>query len=108
MITTGIVLIVSFVGFGGENTYANNTVFYKFAVIEAILISIMAIMVLLISFFWIQRYSNSPGNLAWVFLFLVEWDDSYRSKMVTIGVISIVISALTLVTNIVAGIKGIS
>lgn len=109
MIISGIILVISFVGFGSENVCAQNKVLFKFAVLEVIFISIMAVMILLISFYWIQRYSNSPGNFTWVILFLgFTWTENYNSKMVTIGVISLVICVLTIIVNMVVGIKGIT
>ena len=109
MIISGIILVISFVGFGSENVCAQNKVLFKFAVLEVIFISIMAVMILLISFYWIQRYSNSPGNFTWVILFLgFTWNENYNSKMVTIGVISLVICVLTIIVNMVVGIKGIT
>ncbi len=66
-------------------------------------------MVLFMSFYWIQRYSNSPGNLAWVFLFFgFAWGSGFDSRMTTIGVLSLIISLITLISNGIAAWKGIT
>lgn len=102
-------LVVSFAGYGGDNICANNKVLYKFVVVDIIFVVIMTLLILFASFYWIQRYSNSPGNLSWVVLFLgFSWTSAFSSQMITIGVISLVISLISLIANGIAAIKGIT
>jgi hypothetical protein len=109
LVLSGIILVVSFAGFGETNVCANNKIFYKFAVIDSIFIVIMALMILFMPFYWIQKYSNSPGNLVWSFLFFgLNWNSNYESKMSAIGVLCLIISALTLISNGIAYWRGIT
>lgn len=108
-IISGIVLIVSFAGYGADNVCAGNKVIFKFMVIETIAIVIMDMLILFASFFWIQRYSNSPGNIVWVFMFFGgDWNSAYKSVLIILGVISLAICLVTLAANLVAGVYGIT
>jgi hypothetical protein len=109
LILSGIVLIVGFAGYGQSNVCANSKLFYKFAVVEVIAIVLMTLLILFTSFYWIQRYSNSPGNIGWLFLFFgFDWKDGLSSGMTTIGIISLSISLITLFANVIAAWKGIT
>ena len=66
-------------------------------------------MILIGPFFWVQRFSNSPGNVVWIFMFfLFGWNPNYKTLMLIIGILVILVSAITLGVNIVAGVMGIS
>ena len=77
--------------------------------IYILVIVVINAMILFGPFFWVQRYSNSPGNIVWIFMFfLFSWNPSYSTLMIVIGIITILVSGITLVINIIAGITGIT
>ncbi len=109
MVISAVVLIVSFVGYGAEDVCASNKIIYRFMVVEIMAIVIMNMLILFAPFYWIQRYSNSPGNIAWVFLFFgYDWNSAYKSILIILGAITLLISLLTLLANAVAGLSGIT
>lgn len=107
LILSGIQLIVSFAGYGESNVCAANTVLFKFIVAVSICIIVMSLAILFGPLNWIQRYSNCPGNIAWVFLFLgYGWSEAFSGKMIAIGVLSLLVCLLSLVSNITTLLKG--
>jgi hypothetical protein len=109
LILSGIILVVAFAGYGQSNVCANSKLFYKFAVAEVIFIVVMTLLILFSSFYWIQRYSNSPGNLAWLALFLgFDWSKGLASSMTAIGLIGLSVSLITIFSNGIAAWKGIT
>lgn len=69
---------------------------------------VLAFMIILLPFHWIQRYSNTPGNIAWIFLFFgFTWTDQYKLPMMISGIIFAVISGMSFFVNIIAC-KGIT
>ena len=78
-------------------------------VISIIAMVIMSLLILFASFYWIQRYSNSPGNIVWALIFLfIEWNSSYKTNMIAIGLLGLSVSLITLAVNSVAASKGIT
>lgn len=109
LLLAGIVLVVSFAGFGQNNVCANNKVFFKFAVAEVIVIVIITLFILFSAFYWVQRFSNSPGNLAWIFMFFgFAWTEQFGSKMTAIGTLCLIVSLITFLANGIAAWKGIT
>ena len=104
-----IALAVAFAGFGQANICASNKVTYKFMVIEIIAILVTGALVLFGSFFWMQRYSNSPGNVVWAFMFFgFAWNPAYNTEMTILGVLTALLSLITLLINILAAATGIT
>ena len=102
-------LVVSFVGVGQSNVCASNRVTYRFMLIYILVIIVINALILFGPFFWVQRYSNSPGNIVWIFMFfLFTWNPSYSTMMTVIGVIAILVSGITLAINLVAAVTGIT
>lgn len=65
-------------------------------------------MIILLPFHWIQRYSNTPGNLVWVFIFFgFSWTSKYRLPMLIEGIIFAAISGMSFFINLIAC-KGIT
>lgn len=65
-------------------------------------------MIIFLPFHWIQRYSNTPGNLAWIVLFFgFAWSSQYKVAMFILGSIYAVISVCSFVVNLIAC-KGIT
>lgn len=108
-ITAGILLVVAFIGFGQSNVCASNRVTYRFMLIYVLEILVVNGLILFGPFFWVQRFSNSPGNVVWILMFfLFSWNPSYSTLMIVIGVLVILVSAITLGINIIAGLMGIT
>ena len=96
-------------GVGQSNVCASNRVTYRFMLIYVLAIIIMCFLILFGPFFWVQRYSNSPGNIVWILMFfLFGWNPAYRTLMVVIGILALVVSGVTLGINIVAAFTGIT
>lgn len=109
IIVVGIILIVSFAGYGESNVCASNRISFRFMVIDIIAVVIINLLVLFASFYWIQRYSNSPGNITWTLMYLpLTWNPSYNSQMIAIGVLSLIISLITIAVNAIAAFNGIT
>jgi hypothetical protein len=108
LILAVILVVLALVGLFQFNTCANNKVLYRFAIVEVAIAVVMAFMVILLSFHWIQRYSNTPGNIVWIFLFFgFGWTATYNVSMIVLGVICAVISFSSLAVNLLAC-KGIT
>lgn len=109
IIVVGIILIVSFAGYGESNVCASNRIAFRFMVIDIIAVVIINLLILFASFYWIQRYSNSPGNIAWTFMFLpLTWNSPYSSQMIAIGVLSLIVTVITITVNAIAAFNGIT
>jgi hypothetical protein len=88
---------------------ADNKVGFRFMVIEIICIVGINLLVLFASFYWVQRYSNSPGNVTWAFMFWgFAWNAAYANSMHLIGALALAITIITLLVNLVAGGTGIT
>ena len=54
-----------------------------------------------------QRYSNTPGNSVWVFLFFgFGWTSYFQGGLITIGVFNLLISLSSLIVNLVPLVTG--
>jgi len=82
IILAAIILILGIVGLAEYNSCANNRVLHRFVIIEGIVSIVLAFMVILLPFHWVQRYSNTPGNLVWVLLFFgFRWTSQFKIPM---------------------------
>ncbi len=82
IILAAIIIILSIIGMAEYNSCANNRILYRFAAVEGIISVVLAIMIVTFPFYWIQRYSNTPGNLVWVILFFgFPWAQAFRTSM---------------------------
>jgi hypothetical protein len=71
--------------------------------VEGLIAVVLAFMIVFLPFHWIQRYSNTPGNIAWIFLFFAfAWTSQYKLPMLIEGIIFITISAMSFGVNVVA------
>lgn len=108
LLFAGIIVILGVIGLAEYNSCANNRVLHRFAMIEGLIAVVLAFMIILLPFHWIQRYTNTPGNLVWIFLlFGFGWSDQYKVPMLIEGIIFATISAMTFGVNLVAC-KGIT
>lgn len=70
---------------------------------------VIAVLVLIGSFFWAQRYTNSPGNVVWVFMFFgFGWNSAYGTMMIFIGIIALLVSLSSIIVNVIASFTGIT
>jgi hypothetical protein len=68
-------------------------------------------MVLLLPLLWVQRYSNSPGNIIWAIFLLkvvMQWPTAFRWTIAALAAAVFLQTLLTLVVNLVAGCKGVT
>ena len=109
ILATGVGLVVSFVGIGQSNVCASNLVTYRFIVIDILLTLVIAALILFGPFFWVQRYTNSPGNIVWVFMFFgFSWNGAYGTMMIFIGILALLVSLASILVNAIAGFTGIT
>jgi len=108
IILASIIVILGIVGMQEYNSCANNRVLHRFVMVEGLISVVLAFMIILLPFHWIQRYSNTPGNIAWIFLFFgFTWTDQYKLPMMILGIIFAAISGMSFFVNIIAC-KGIT
>lgn len=56
-----------------------------------------------------QRYSNTPGNAVWIFLFFgFQWTSSFSGGNITIGLFNLLISLSSLIVNLVPMLTGMT
>ena len=66
-------------------------------------------MILFGPFFWVQRYTNSPGNIVWIFMFFgFGWNSAYNTMMIFIGVLALLVSVASIAINAFAATTGIT
>jgi len=104
-----IIIIFSAVNFHQSTACPTKTFLYIYYLITIPLYFIQSLMILFMPFFWVQRFTNSPGNFAWPFLFLIfASQTTHVAIMASIGVLSLVSSILTWSTNGLALLNGVS
>ena len=104
-----IIIIFSAVNFRQSTACPTKTFLYIYYLITIPLYFIQSLMILFMPFFWVQRFTNSPGNFAWPFLFLIfASQTTHVAIMASIGVLSLVSSILTWSTNGLALLNGVS
>ncbi len=103
LILAAIVIVLGIVGMQEYNSCANNRVLHRFVMMEGLISVVLAFMIILLPFHWIQRYSNTPGNIAWIFLFFgFTWTSQFKLPMLIEGIIFALISAMSFGVNTVA------
>lgn len=66
-------------------------------------------MSLLGPFDWSLRYTNAPGNIVWVFMFLgFSWTNTFKGGMITIGLFHIVLTVVTFFVHLLPVFKGLT
>lgn len=103
LILAAIITILGIVGMTEYNSCANNRVLHRFVMVEGIISVVLTFMIIMLPFHWIQRYSNTPGNLAWIFLFFgFAWTAQYKIPMLIEGIIFASISGISFFVNLIA------
>lgn len=95
----------------GGDECAVSGVFYHYYLGAIAIFLIIVLMILLLPLLWVQRYSNSPGNIIWAIFLLkvvVQWGTPFHWTILAIAGAILIQSLFTLVINIVAGCKGVT
>jgi|JI6StandDraft_1071083.scaffolds.fasta_scaffold13873_9 hypothetical protein len=74
----------------------------KWAVFTSVVVLLITLLVLSCGLFWVQRYTNSPGNIAWAYMFLtITWTSLPHVKLflLGIGIAYLCISLFTFLVN---------
>lgn len=74
----------------------------KWAIFTSTVAILIALMILVCGLYWVQRYTNSPGTIAWAYMFLtISWATvpHLRGLLICIGLVYLVISLLTFCVN---------
>ena len=70
---------------------------------------ILSLMIMFMPFFWVQRFTNSPGSAVWPFLFFLEaYHTRYTTLMMLIGFFALTSNVLTWAVNGLALMNGVS
>lgn len=108
-IMAAVTLIMGFAGIGESNSCANNKIIHRFAGFEGLICLLVGGIILKAPFETAQRYTNSPGNAVWIFLFLgFHWTHSFAGGFITIGIFYLLISLSSLIVNILPFFLGIT
>jgi len=113
IINLGLVVaigILSFMNFDKSQNCAITSPIIKYYIIASGFTIIIVLISLCFPFYWVQRYTNSPGNLVWVFLFFLDWPwkSSQKYYIIALIVLSFTASFITLLGNLFAMCKGIT
>lgn len=85
--------------------------FYHYYLGAIAIFAILVLVILLLPLLWVQRYSNSPGNILWAIFLLkvvMQWGTPFRWTIAALAGTILIQSLLTLVINLVAGCKGVT
>ena len=76
--------------------------FSEFSALSAAIFAVLSLVILIAPLGWAQRYTNSPGTIAWVPLMLgYMWSSKLSLPMLIVGIAQAVISGLSLLVNLV-------
>ena len=83
---------------------------YKYYIVAITFTLVVIFMTLFFPFHWIQRYSNSPGNLVWPFVMVVDWPwrGNLTYVIMILMLLSVGASLFTFIANWFAMWKGIT
>lgn len=81
---------------------------YVYYIAQCALSLLVILSVLILPLLWIQRFTNSPGNLVWpgLFLYFNQWQGTFYGMMLLIAGLTVLVSTLTFIANVFAGFKG--
>ena len=85
-----------------SNLCAPNKAFSEFTSLTSVINAILSFVILIAPLGWAQRYTNSPGNLAWVPIMLgYAWSGKLSPVMLIIGIVQALISGLSFIVNLI-------
>lgn len=103
--------VFSFIAIANGENCAVSFFLYQYYLAAASLYTLIVLAILLLPLLWVQRFTNSPGNLIWPVFFLiftVLWTNSYRWTLLGLALGTLAVSLLTFSVNLFAGCKGIT
>ncbi len=97
-----LLTVMGLLEMGENNSCANNKVMHRFIGFLAFVNVILGFVELWEKYDFALRYTNSPGNMVWVFLFFsFDWSAMFKSFYIPIGVINLLITIANLSVNLV-------
>lgn len=104
-----IIVIYSAVNYHQSANCPTKTFLYIYYLTNIPLYFILSLMILFMPFYWVQRFTNSPGSAVWPFLFFTfASQTSHVAIMAIIGVLALTSNILTWSTNGLALLNGVS
>ena len=104
-----VIIIFSGVNYHQSSHCPTKTFLYIYYLTNIPLYLVLSLMIVFMPFFWVQRFTNSPGSAVWPFLFfLYSTQTKYTLIMVIIGTLTLVSNILTWSTNGLALLNGVS
>ena len=104
-----VIIIFSALNFHNSKTCPTKTFLYIYYFTNIPLYLILSAMIMFMPFFWVQRFTNSPGSAVWPFLFFLEaYHTKYTVVMMLIGLFALTANVLTWATNGLALLNGVS
>ena len=102
-------MVMGFAEIGESNSCANNKILHRFGGFQALFCMILCIGVMRLPFELSQRYTNTPGNAVWIFLFFgFNWSHLFAGSLITIGIFNLIISLSSIVVNVLPFFIGIT
>lgn len=108
-IMVGVVMVIGFSEIGESNSCANNKIVHRYAGFQALICLIISALIIKGPFELSQRYSNTPGNAVWIFLFFgYSWTQAFSGSMIVIGVFNLLITLSSIAVNIIPFFAGLT
>lgn len=102
-------MVMGFAEIGESNSCANNKIVHRFAGFSALFCMILCIGVMRLPFELSQRYTNTPGNAVWIFLFFgFGWTHLFAGSLITIGIFNLIITLSSVIVNLVPFLTGMT
>ena len=104
-----VIIIFSAVNFHHSSKCPTKTFLYIYYFTNIPLYLVLQLMIMFMPFYWVQRFTNSPGSAVWPFLFFFYANHTkFTLIMVLIGIFTLVSNVLTWSTNGLALLNGVS
>lgn len=104
-----VIVIFSAINYHQSHLCPTKSMLYIYYLTNIPIYLILTAMIFLMPFFWVQRFTNSPGSAAWPFLFMLEaYHTRYTVLMMLIGFFALVTNVLTWTVNGLALMNGVS
>ena len=103
------IIIFSAINYKNSGQCPTKQILYIYYFTNIPLYLILSAMILFMPFFWVQRFTNSPGSAVWPFLFFFFASHTkYTVLMILIGVFALTSNILTWSVNGLALLNGVS
>ena len=108
VILTGVMMILGFAEIVKSSICGTLRLYSQIVGIEALITLFLTIITHNAPFHIAIRYTNSPGNSVWIFLFLgMAWNTEFKLYFLIFGFINLVITTSTIFVNFISLIKGL-